>query len=484
MSGESQCDVATALFLGYLARGDADRARRVLEELPHDVCEEAHREYLWGVYWRNRGNFAEAETCLQRAVSETPGHDPARAQLASLLEGQGKFDLALRQYVELAAHCGGSDAAIQGMARTLRVLGRVDAARTVLSPLAAKPNPSASVVFDMGWIELESGNIEEAERRFAVMQFDDATLDKMYTPTRITLGLRGKVVEASRLCDKVAAYDDRRLRIVELSSRLSNNPLDAAARAEIERLQGQSSPFSTKDAFGAPVQNADPQRKPAPETAAELYSCHCSACHGATGDGLGPASRHLFPRSRDLRTGRCKLVSTLNGVPTREDLERVLLQGMPGTSMPSFKKLTETERGLLTQEVLRLRHEGVREQVLRHLRQAGEEADEAEVRLAVEVCTTPGERARLPRSWHDRDQGARGVNRSSRRWAAPNVTATTRRAPRTTTCSTNRVSRRGPATSSTSRSKAAASRNRLHSASLRGCRALRIPPPGIFPRSR
>ena len=258
MSGESQCDVATALFLGYLARGDADLAGRVLEELPHDVCEEAHREYLWGVYWRNRGNFAEAETCLQRAVSETPGHDPARAQLASLLEGQGKFDLALRQYVELAAHCGGSDAAIQGMARTLRVLGRVDAARTVLSPLAAKPNPSASVVFDMGWIELESGNIEEAERRFAVMQFDDATLDKMYTPTRITLGLRGKVVEASRLCDKVAAYDDRRLRIVELSSRLSNNPLDAAARAEIERLQGQSSPFSTKDAFGAPVQNADP----------------------------------------------------------------------------------------------------------------------------------------------------------------------------------------------------------------------------------
>ena len=50
LSGESQCDVATALFLGYLARGDADRARRVLEELPHDVCEEAHREYLWGVY--------------------------------------------------------------------------------------------------------------------------------------------------------------------------------------------------------------------------------------------------------------------------------------------------------------------------------------------------------------------------------------------------------------------------------------------------
>ena len=109
------------------------------------------------------------------------------------------------------------------------------------------------------------------------------------------------------------------------------------------------------------------------------------------------AARHLFPRPRDFRTDRFRLVSTRNGIPTQDDLEAVIERGMPGTSMRSYGKssivreaavmflardngpklrrmgplsrpatvisrtvLSEDERRLLAQEVLR-QHRGASE---------------------------------------------------------------------------------------------------------------------------
>jgi cytochrome c553 len=114
----------------------------------------------------------------------------------------------------------------------------------------------------------------------------------------------------------------------------------------------------------------------------------------------------LFPRPRSLRTSRCILVSTHSAVPTLEDLEKVLAEGMPGTAMPAFRSLTESQRGLLAREVLRLRREGAREQLLRTLRDEGEEIDETEIRRMVERMATAGECVEVPRNWPDLRQAA------------------------------------------------------------------------------
>jgi mono/diheme cytochrome c family protein len=135
----------------------------------------------------------------------------------------------------------------------------------------------------------------------------------------------------------------------------------------------------------------------------ELYASHCAVCHGTEGNGLGQAARYLFPRPRDFGAGGLQLAGTDNGVASLEDVERVLARGMPGTSMRAFDTLNPAERERLAQEVLRLRREGARRQLLRAMREAGEEPIEDDVRDAIQRTTTPGRPIPLPDRWPSGD---------------------------------------------------------------------------------
>ena len=75
-----------------------------------------------------------------------------------------------------------------------------------------------------------------------------------------------------------------------------------------------------------------------------IFRKHCVTCHGLSGDGRGPAAMFLDPYPRDFRRGTFKFKSTPAGSkPTAEDLQQVLRYGIPGTSMPSFQALEESE---------------------------------------------------------------------------------------------------------------------------------------------
>jgi mono/diheme cytochrome c family protein len=68
-----------------------------------------------------------------------------------------------------------------------------------------------------------------------------------------------------------------------------------------------------------------------------LYREHCAHCHGITGDGAGPTAGFLNPYPRDYRKGWFKFKSTpLDVRPTHDDLKKIVLDGIPGTAMPSF----------------------------------------------------------------------------------------------------------------------------------------------------
>ena len=405
-AGASPSDAATAILRGCLAQGNDKSAKAFLDKLPSDRPDEAHRDYLWGVYWRSQGEFGQSESRLKQALEASPGHELARDELAALLFDRGEFDRALREYAELAIRSGGTERARIGLARLLRAQGRLEEARTVLAPLDAEPAVSDSVQFEMAWIELESGNAEEAERRLRRLPLDEASFRATYSVAMITLGLRAKGLEARRLFEKSAARTRRTSRISDLRARRANDPKDSAALDELRRLQRQEAAIPKEDAFGPKDLGPEVPGDPPAATTADLYARHCSACHGAEGDGFGPAARHLFPRPTNLRTGRSVLVSTLNAAPTLEDLEDVLSRGMPGTSMLPFESLTQPQRRLLALEVLRLRREGVREQVLRAMRQEGEEPEEADLQRAVEASTSPGPPVRVPQEWPDDPQAA------------------------------------------------------------------------------
>ena len=70
---------------------------------------------------------------------------------------------------------------------------------------------------------------------------------------------------------------------------------------------------------------------------ASLYNRYCLACHGAFGDGQGPATPWLWPRPRDFTRGDYKWRTTSSGSPPADsDLALVIRRGVPGTSMHGF----------------------------------------------------------------------------------------------------------------------------------------------------
>ncbi len=96
-----------------------------------------------------------------------------------------------------------------------------------------------------------------------------------------------------------------------------------------------------------------------------LYRQHCAHCHGITGDGYGTTARFLNPYPRDYRRGVFKFKSTERTArPTTADLKRTLVEGIPGTAMPSFRLLADSELDALVEYVKYLSIRGETEQFL------------------------------------------------------------------------------------------------------------------------
>ena len=71
---------------------------------------------------------------------------------------------------------------------------------------------------------------------------------------------------------------------------------------------------------------------------AGIYEQRCRGCHGADGDGLGPAAERLNPPPRDFTLGLYKFKSSgfEDYLPNDDDLLRMIRDGMPGTAMPEW----------------------------------------------------------------------------------------------------------------------------------------------------
>jgi mono/diheme cytochrome c family protein len=96
-----------------------------------------------------------------------------------------------------------------------------------------------------------------------------------------------------------------------------------------------------------------------------LYREHCAHCHGITGDGNGPTAAFLNPYPRDYRPGKFKFKSTPIGQrPTHDDLKKIVVDGIPGTAMPSFRLLPEQEIDALVHYVKYLSLRGQMERKL------------------------------------------------------------------------------------------------------------------------
>src|SRR6266849_1196469 len=76
-----------------------------------------------------------------------------------------------------------------------------------------------------------------------------------------------------------------------------------------------------------------------------IYEKKCLLCHGEKGDGNGPAAPLRDPKPRDFTKGKYKIRTSASGQPPADsDLFGIISDGMPGTSMPAWKVLSEKDR--------------------------------------------------------------------------------------------------------------------------------------------
>ena len=75
----------------------------------------------------------------------------------------------------------------------------------------------------------------------------------------------------------------------------------------------------------------------------QVFLRYCRECHGEEGDGLGKFSYTTGERPRSFQSGRFKLATTGNLIPSDQDLEDTIRRGMPGTGMSSWAQLPDAE---------------------------------------------------------------------------------------------------------------------------------------------
>lgn len=124
---------------------------------------------------------------------------------------------------------------------------------------------------------------------------------------------------------------------------------------------------------------------------ATLYAQHCSVCHGPDGGGDGQGSPILFPPARNFASGRFRLVSTDNGVPSDDDFMRVLRRGMPGSAMPSFAWMEDEDLHHLASHVRVLATEGIATRLQGASAAFGTTRGAIEARRDARERMTPGE---------------------------------------------------------------------------------------------
>lgn len=153
--------------------------------------------------------------------------------------------------------------------------------------------------------------------------------------------------------------------------------------------------------FGGWIAQQSPevaQETTAPPDGARLYALKCANCHGLSGNGQG--SILLTTPARHFGYDKFKFATTSNSMPTEQNIEKVIRNGIPGSAMPPFPFLRDDEVQAISQHVLMLTRNGlyqrIYEKAWKEAEETGDEFYPGELRRRAEVMLKLGDVLTIP----------------------------------------------------------------------------------------
>jgi len=149
---------------GYaMARRDAAEAEARLRELQHRFGDTSEVQYLWGVFLA-ASDPAQAMAAWRAELERTPGHVPARLQLATVLAREGRTDEALSHAQEAVRLAPRQFAPALSLGSVQLQRGDLPAAIEALEAARQLGPESAQVHYVLSVAYARAGRADEAER--------------------------------------------------------------------------------------------------------------------------------------------------------------------------------------------------------------------------------------------------------------------------------------------------------------------------------
>ena len=70
----------------------------------------------------------------------------------------------------------------------------------------------------------------------------------------------------------------------------------------------------------------------------KVYETNCLSCHGAKGDGKGPAGKYMNPKARDFTAGTSATNKWVDD--SVAGITKATKEGLKGTAMPAYNTLS------------------------------------------------------------------------------------------------------------------------------------------------
>ncbi|CAN5624060.1 cytochrome c [soil metagenome] len=130
---------------------------------------------------------------------------------------------------------------------------------------------------------------------------------------------------------------------------------------------------------------------------AQVYTQNCAYCHGVNGDGRGSVILH--PPARYFGRDKFKFATTSNAMPTDDDLKAVLNRGIPGSAMPSFAALQESQKDAVIGHLRTLIRKGLYDRQVQKALAEDEDVEHAKFTLNASTQAVPAASLAIPKEF-------------------------------------------------------------------------------------